>query len=109
MTAEERETFAGWAILELMGHRRLAGYVSEQQVAGAAFVRIDVPAPDGADATQFYSPSSVYCITPCVEQLARDVAATAQPRPVNEWDLPRRHAIENAGELRPEDAEEVPF
>lgn len=33
----------GWAILELMGHRRLAGYVSEQEIAGAAFIRVDVP------------------------------------------------------------------
>lgn len=107
MSEEQRETFQGWAILELMGHRRLAGFVSEQQVAGAAFVRIDVPAVDGADATQFYSPSSVYCITPCGEQLARDVAHSAQPRPVNEWDLPRRAALE-AGEVV-EDAEEVPF
>jgi hypothetical protein len=37
------QSFEGWAILELMGHRRLGGYVTEQQVGGVAFVRIDVP------------------------------------------------------------------
>lgn len=40
---ETRESFTGWAILELMGHRRLGGYLSEQEIAGAAFIRIDVP------------------------------------------------------------------
>lgn len=104
MTDEKRDTFEGWAILELMGHRRLAGYVSEQQLAGGAFVRVDVPGrlhtePTGDQeerdaATQFYSPAAVYCITPCAERLAREIAESARPRPVNEWDLPRRRELE---------------
>ena len=103
MTDEERAGFEGWAILELMGHRRLAGYVSEQEIAGSAFVRIDVPGylhtePTGEQeerdaASQFYAPAAVYCITPCAEQLARDVAEGSRPRPVTEWDLPRRRAL----------------
>lgn len=39
--------FEGWAILELMGHRRLAGYVSECEVAGTKLLRIDVPDSSG--------------------------------------------------------------
>jgi hypothetical protein len=94
----ETDTFAQWVILELMGHRRLAGYLTEQQIGGAAFIRIDVPAGEGAEgaapsargwvATQFYSAASVYCITPVTEDLARKVAATSQPRPVERWQLP---------------------
>lgn len=81
--------FEGWAILELMGHRRLAGYLSEQEVAGAAFVRVDVPG-DGEDpvATQLYSASAVYCITPTTEEVARAVATNHKPRPVARWELP---------------------
>lgn len=41
--AGNREGFEGWAILELMGHRRLGGYLTEQEIAGAAFIRIDIP------------------------------------------------------------------
>ena len=41
--SENVNTFEGWAILELMGHRRLAGLLSETQIGGAAFIRIDVP------------------------------------------------------------------
>jgi len=94
------EVFEGWAILELMGHRRLAGYVQEQELAGAAFLRIDVPASvtgdplqDESEATQFYAPGAVYCLTPCSEELARELARSQRPRPVNEWDLPRRPAL----------------
>jgi hypothetical protein len=94
MSATERPPFEGWAILELMGHRRLGGYVSEATVAGAGFLRIDVPGDDsGADpdsmvASQFYSPSSVYCLTPVTEAMARAVAARNRPEPVQRWELP---------------------
>lgn len=82
------EPFKGWAILELMGHRRLAGHVQEVTLAGAGMLRIDVPGKDGADATQFFSPSSVYAMTPCGEATARKVAGSGMPAPVNEWELP---------------------
>lgn len=96
---ETRESFTGWAILELMGHRRLGGYLSEQEIAGAAFIRIDVPGythtePTGDQeereaATQFYLPSAVYAITPTTEAMARQVAEQMHPEPVKEWELRR--------------------
>lgn len=90
MESNQSETpFAMWAILEIMGHRRLGGFVSEQQIAGAAFLRIDVPGPEGnITASQFYAPSSIYCITPTSEETARRTALANQPAPVQEWQLP---------------------
>ena len=82
------ETFQEWAILELMGHRKLAGLVSEATIAGGAFIRIDVPGAKGNAATQFYSPASVYCITPVSEELARQTAQSYQPAPVSRYELP---------------------
>lgn len=84
------DTEIGWAVLELMGHRRLAGYVTEQEIAAAAFVRLDVPAehPGEVEITQFYSPSAVYCITPTTERFARAVARLSGPAPVERWELP---------------------
>lgn len=94
---ETRSTFEGWAILELMGHRRLGGYIREEQLAGAAFVRIDVPRPLAeaeapsvayeVEATQFYAPAAIYCITPTTEAMARAAAGTVAP--VAEWELRR--------------------
>ncbi|MGH3439873.1 MAG: hypothetical protein ACRDRN_25940 [Sciscionella sp.] len=119
----EPTAFEGWVILELMGHRRLAGYLCERQIGGVNFLRLDVPGseicerctgqcglqevdPDGRPthtedpcaecdgfgtkltATQFYSASAVYCITPTTEETARKVAALAWVAPVHSWELP---------------------
>lgn len=88
--SEEKETkFEGWAILELMGHRRLGGYVVETQLAGAGFLRIDIPGADSEPAiTQFYPPQSLYGLTPVTEAMARAVAARNVPQPVARWELP---------------------
>lgn len=80
---------AQWAILELMGHRRLAGLVSEEERFGATMCRIDVPGVDGNVATQYYGGSAIYCLTPCTEETARAVAREAQPEPVTQWDARR--------------------
>jgi len=88
----ERSMFEGWAILELMGHRRLGGYLSEVEVAGKGFIRLDVPGVEGPAASQAYSPQAVYCITPTTEETATAVARAAQPAPVQRWELPQLEA-----------------
>lgn len=105
------EAFEGWAILELMGHRRLAGYVQEVELAGAAFLRLDVPASESAEgshaaATQFYAPASVYCLTPCSQEIAHEIADNARPRPVQEWEFPRRPELVAGGRERDEPDDE---
>ena len=93
----------GWFIVELMGHRRLAGYLTEQTIAGAGFLRIDVPGTDGQPAaTQFFAPSSVYALTPTTEATARRVAEGSRVEPVKEWELPRRPALLEASKDGPE-------
>lgn len=88
MASEQAESYEGWAILELFGHRRLAGLVSEQEIAGAAFLRIDVPGPDSAvTVTQFYSAPAIYSLTPTSEEIARAFAIGRQPQPVQRWEL----------------------
>lgn len=85
----ETPKFSEWCVLELMGHRRLAGKVTEEQIAGAGLLRLDVPGEDGKPGvTQFYSPAAVYCITPTTEEIARAMAKTYRPAPVTRFDLP---------------------
>lgn len=82
------ETFSGWAILELMGHRRLAGHVQEVEIAGHGMLRLDIPeVGDFPAATQFYSPGAIYAITPTTEETARLVQA--RPAPIQQWEIPR--------------------
>lgn len=90
-----------------MGHRRLAGLVSEQVIAGTAMLRIDVPnerSEDGGDApewkaTQFYGGSAIYALTPCSEKTARATAAAVTVAPVTEWELP---ALRGLGGPKPD-------
>lgn len=85
------DSFDEWAILEILGHRRLAGRVSEVQVAGAGFLRIDIPVDPPM--SQLYSPGSVYAISPVAEEVARRVAARYAPTPIHRWELdPPAHA-----------------
>lgn len=94
----------GWAVIELMGHRRMAGYVSERDVAGQPFLQIDVPAEDGSTATQLYSAGAVYCITPTTEDVAKAVAFKSQPTPVHRWELPAARGSEDGfGDLDQDD------
>ena len=89
------EPYNGWSVLELLGHRRLHGLVQETTLAGAGFLRIDVyegPA-EAASATQFYPPSSVYCLTPATEEACRKASMPWAPpalwRPQgNSWPHP---------------------
>ena len=100
----QKEHFAEWCVLELMGHRRLAGFVSEQEIAGSSFLRLDVYGPPEKPeplVTQFYSATSVYCITPTTEDIARQLGARSKPAPVSRFELEYRPPGEE-GE-RPED------
>lgn len=77
--------FEGWAIVELMGHRRLAGKVSEATIAGAAMLRLDIPCEPPV--TQYYGGSSIYCLTPTTEEIAVALAKRMRPEPVQRWEL----------------------
>lgn len=86
---ETNNSFATWALVEIMGHQRYAGYVTEQVIAGSAFLRVDVPTIGDKPAfTKLFSPGSVYAITPCVEDMVRAVAETLGQQPISIWDLP---------------------
>ena len=106
------DPYEGWAIVELMGHRRLAGHVSEQEIAGAAFLRLDVHGDSGA-VTQFYSPGAVYCITPTTEEIARKLGAKSMPVPVSRFELEPRRLMPvpdgDDGFYEPENDDDGPF
>jgi hypothetical protein len=82
--------FSEWCLLELFGHQRLAGRVTEQQIGGASMVRVDVPEDGkkkGWKLTKIYNPSAIYSITPVSEPTARMLAQSIQAEPVSRWDV----------------------
>ncbi|GAA4362193.1 hypothetical protein GCM10023185_29900 [Hymenobacter saemangeumensis] len=73
-----------WAILEIMGHERLAGKVSTALVAGAQLVQVDVPASEQLPAfTRLLSPTALFSLTPVPEAVARVVAGNLQKTAVS--------------------------
>jgi len=83
--------FEEWAIVELMGHRRLGGKVTEAELFGTSMLRLDIYDTGSADPkiTQLYGGSAVYCVTPTTEAIARKVGAESMPRPVSRYELER--------------------
>jgi hypothetical protein len=76
----------GWAVVELFGHDRIAGYVSEQEWAGAAFVRVDVPEVDGEEAySKLFGPAAIFSTTFVSEDVARAACQRFAVRPLGTW------------------------
>lgn len=65
------ETYDGWAIIEIMGHRVRAGRVVMDDTP---LLRIDIPTEDGEDITEFYGRAAIFSMRPCEEEIARDWA-----------------------------------
>ena len=63
--------FDSYAILELMGHARISGKVTEVTVFGTAMLRVDVPKTARREGyVKYYSAGAIYCITPTDERTA---------------------------------------
>ena len=81
-------SFEHHCIIELMGHQRIAGLVTEEEIAGQPFIRVDIPAVDGIAAfTKFYSPNAIYCITPVEEVTCLAAVNRDRTRPFATWGL----------------------
>jgi len=81
-TMTQIAAYEGWAMLEVMGHRKRIGRVQEVEMYGGKMLRIDIPL-EGGDVTEFYSCASIYALRPLSEEVARNAAKRhADPRPV---------------------------
>ena len=98
-----------WAIVELMGHVKLAGKLAEEEHFGSKLGRVDVPrnhvhncpncaggksgypcplCAGGNMMTVFFGGASVYRITPVSEEVARQAAKSLSHDPISHWDYP---------------------
>ncbi len=95
--ASEQQKFEAWGLLELFGHQRLAGRLTEQTIGGCHFIRIDVPAVgEVQEYTRFFSQGAIYGITITTEDVARRLAEGMRARPISAFDLPQRPALPGA-------------
>lgn len=76
-----------WAIIELLGHNVLAGFVQPDSDF-PTLIRVDVPEIDGVPPwTKLVSPAAVYAINPVSEETARAKAAVLKAVPITIYDV----------------------
>ena len=79
-----QEKFESWMILDLFGHQRIAGFVTEAEIGGCSFVRVDVPAVDGSQAiSKFYGNGAIYSMTPVSKEVVELFVKQYKPAPLN--------------------------
>lgn len=77
-----------WCIVELMGHAKIAGMCTEQNIAGTNMLRVDVPETDEQPAfTRFFGSAAIYSINPVDEQTARAMALKIEALPITSYDI----------------------
>ncbi len=78
-----------YAIVELFGHQKIAGRISDEIVGGQSFVRVDVPQAGEVPAyTKLFGSGAIYAITFVSEEIATAMAQGLQKEPVSVYDLP---------------------
>jgi len=81
------EKFEVHAIVELFGHNKIAGKVTEQTIGGSTLLRIDVPDTKSQPAfTRFMHINAVYAINPVTEEVATQYAENLKVMPIQSWD-----------------------
>ncbi|TDV04649.1 hypothetical protein [Paraburkholderia caballeronis] len=85
-----------WAIVELFGHQRIAGRVSEQTIGGCAFVRVDIPAFEAAGTepatqafTKLYGQGAIYAMSFVDAATAKMVGRQLRVQPIETYELRR--------------------
>lgn len=92
-----------FAIVELFGHARIAGRISEQTICGQGFVRVDVPAVTYVERsfdtsvphqeltipahTRSFGADAIYSINWCDEAAATLAAQSIKHRPIQPYSL----------------------
>lgn len=75
--------FETWGIVDLFGHQRIAGWITEQTIGGETFIRVDVPIGDEDFHTRVFGKGAIYGMSFTDETIAREHAkatrATARP------------------------------
>lgn len=81
------EKFEVHAIIELFGHNKIAGKVTEQTLGGSTMIRIDVPDTKLSPAfTRLLHINAVYAINPVTEEVATQYAENLKVMPIQSWD-----------------------
>lgn len=131
MTEQKQANFEGWAVLEIFGHQRYAGYVTTEAFGQAVLFRVDVPPLDERERTakhyeyddqgqsippgstvkeaavqgytKYFGPGAIYAMTPCTQDAAQKAVAGLQQRKVSVIKLAAERALPAPIDVEPDD------
>lgn len=84
----ENEKFELWCLVELFGHNKIAGLVTDQTIGGSTFIRVDVPEIGGEQAfTRLFHPNAIYALNPMKEKTCIAYAERLRTKPIDVWDM----------------------
>lgn len=104
-TTQQDQTPAQFAIVELFGHQRVAGKISQQTFGGASFVRVDVPEIEAQEReyvdgrgyvtsvrtiqahTRSFGGGAIYAINWCDETTAQIAARAIKHEPLSPYSV----------------------
>jgi hypothetical protein len=85
---EAKDKFQIWGIVELFGHNKIAGELTEQNIAGANMLRVDVPETESNPSfTRFLNHAAIYAINPTDKETATYIAKNLNNKPIDSWDI----------------------
>ncbi len=71
------EDLKSWALVELFGHQRVVGFLSQQSFGSGVLFRVDIPdltvcgRIERAGFTRYFGLAAIYSITPISEEMVR--------------------------------------
>lgn len=102
MEEKDAGSIETWAILEIFGHSKFAGFVRTVPLGSYVMFRIDVPEVTYQSAeryggplvdkkippfTKYFSPGSVFALTPCTKETAEAAMKSWRSEPINYFEL----------------------
>ena len=121
MTDVHQSTFEGWAVVEIFGHQRYAGFVTTEAYGQAVLFRVEVPPlperertaksyeyadgvsiPPGSIVkevavpgySKLFGAGAIYGITPCTQDVAEKAVAAMQARKLTLVSLAPERALQ---------------
>lgn len=92
---KDQETIETWAYVEIMGHTKVAGRVSERKVGINVMLQVDIPnGEEGFSHSVVYSPSAIFSIQPTTEDWCRKFVKARIDYPVLPYIPPTRQLAE---------------
>lgn len=98
-TQDGNEQIGFWAIVELFGHTRIAGKITEATIGSCSFVRVDVPELDAEHPafTKLYGNGAIYSLSPVEEEIAMLAVKQYRSRPVDLYRMPAARQLPEPG------------